>query len=181
MRNATTPDFAKAGQQHDAPTKGSGRLKTTLFAAGILLAEAALIAGGFMYLGGPSEVAAQANFISDIEPQRISEVSLINEKLTNDRMGSVYVYPVEIYVHVDQADARWFGDLVGQYQNEIRAEMTALWRGADPESLQDPHMEIMTRRIEHQLRERFEGEADPEFPRIIKAVIVSGAGFRIRG
>jgi hypothetical protein len=41
-------------------------------------------------------------------------------------------------------------------------------------------MKVMTDRIETLLRERFEGEARPEISRIVKVVIVSGTGFRIR-
>ena len=164
-----------------APTKSGGRLKTAVIAALLLSAEAGLIAGGFMYLGGPSEVTAETALPLTYESARITEIQLIDEKLTNDRLGSVYVYPVEVYVHVPEDQELWLTDLVKQYQHEIRAEMTALWRAADPTSLQDPHMDLMTQRIESLLRERFEGDPDPEFSRIAKVVIVSGTGFRIRG
>ena len=72
-------------------------------------------------------------------------------------------------------------DLVGQFHNEIRAEVTALWRSADPVALQDPRMDVVTNRVETLLRNRFEGEASPEHPRIRKVVIVCGTGFRVRG
>ena len=112
---------------------------------------------------------------------RISEIELVDEKMTNDRLGAVYVYPVEVYVHVPEDHALWLSDLVSQFQHEIRAEMAALWRQADPAVLQDPRMKVMTDRIETLLRTRFEGEAQPELSRIVKVVIVSGTGFRIRG
>ena len=178
---------APSHANHDErPAQGQppcgGRLKTLFLASSFLILEAAVIIGGFMYLGSPSEVTAESDFMAAVGSRtRIAEIRLIDEKLTNDRLGSVYVYPVEIYVHVPEADETWITDLIGQYQNEIRAEMTALWRSADPASLQDPHMEAMTRHIESMLRERFEGDADPEFPRIAKVVIVSGTGFRVRG
>lgn len=152
-----------------------------MLAAGVLLGEAALIAGAFMYLGSPEEVTAEMAVAPPVENQRITEVQLVDEQLTNDRLGSVYVYPVEVYVHVPEDESTWIADLISQYQNEIRAEMTALWRSADPAALQDPRMEVMTRRIETLLRKRFEGDSEPEFSRINKVVIVSGTGFRVRG
>jgi hypothetical protein len=182
MKRNTTNGPCNDQSPAQDPALGGGKLKTTALAASLLIVEAALIVGGFTYLGGPSEVTAESDFAAAVGyPQRIAEIRLIDEKLTNDRLGSVHVYPVEIYVHVPEEEETWLADLVGQYQNEIRAEMTALWRAADPTSLQDPHMEVMTRRIESLLRERFEGDADPEFPRITKVVIVSGTGFRVRG
>lgn len=167
---------------NDTPA-GGGRIKTLVMACGLLVTEAALILGWFMFFAGPAPVAAESEMIDmgPVETARITEVRLIEEKLTNDRLGSVYVYPVEVYVHVPEGERGWFDDLVGQFQHEIRAEMTALWRSADPVALQDPRMEVMTGRIESLLRERFEGEPDPELSRIRKVVIVCGTGFRIRG
>ena len=128
------------------------------------------------HLESVEEVLAEEPPVVD----RISEIELVDEKMTNDRLGAVYVYPVEVYVHVPEDHAIWLSDLVSQFQHEIRAEMATLWRQADPAVLQDPRMKVMTDRIETLLRTRFEGEAKPELSRIVKVVIVSGTGFRIR-
>ena len=172
-------DSAGKGSQ---PESGKGPFKTMSMAAVVLILEAALIVGAFMFFAGPDEVAAEDELTATpIEGERIAEIMLIDEQLTNDRLGSVYVYPVEIYVHVPEGDQDWFRDLVGQFHNEIRAEVTALWRSADPVALQDPRMEMITVQVETLLRNRFEGEASPENPRIRKVVIVCGTGFRVRG
>jgi hypothetical protein len=164
-------------------SQGRGRhFKTIALAAGLLLAEAALFVGGFMYLTPDAGTADMAEVMTEDAAalSRISEIELVDEQMTNDRLGAVYVYPVEVYVHVPEDHALWLSDLVGQFQHEIRAEMAALWRQADPAVLQDPRMKVMTDRIETLLRTRFEGEAKPEISRIVKVVIVSGTGFRIR-
>ncbi len=165
-----------------APQRRGGHFKTIALAAGLLIAEAALFVGGFMYLTPDAGTADMAEVMSEETPMlsRISEIKLVEEKMTNDRLGAVYVYPVEVYVHVPEDHALWLSDLVGQFQHEIRAEMATLWRQADPAVLQDPRMKVMTDRIETLLRKRFEGEAKPEVSRIVKVVIVSGTGFRIR-
>lgn len=164
------------------PPKSKATVKTMGMATLVLALEAALIVGAFMFFAGPAEVSAEDELMStSVEEQRISEIMLIDEQLTNDRLGSVYVYPVEIYVHVPENEQPWFNDLVGQFHNEIRAEVTALWRSADPVALQDPRMDVVTSRVETLLRNRFEGEASPEHPRIRKVVIVCGTGFRVRG
>tara|TARA_B100001059_G_scaffold156285_1_gene155812 strand:+ start:409 stop:948 length:540 start_codon:yes stop_codon:yes gene_type:complete len=164
------------------PQARGRHFKTIALAAGLLLAEAALFVGGFMYLSPDAGTADTVEIFAEESPvmDRISEIELVDEKMTNDRLGAVYVYPVEVYVHVPEDHALWLSDLVGQFQNEIRAEMAALWRQADPAVLQDPRMKVMTDRIETLLRTRFEGEAKPELSRIVKVVIVSGTGFRIR-
>lgn len=162
--------------------KSKGTFKTMSMATLVLALEAALIVGAFLFFAGPVEVSAEDDLTAiPAEQQRITEIMLIDEQLTNDRLGSVYVYPVEIYVHVPEEEQPWFNDLVGQFHNEIRAEVTALWRSADPVALQDPRMDVVTNRVETLLRNRFEGEASPEHPRIRKVVIVCGTGFRVRG
>ena len=165
-----------------APQGLARHFKTLALAAGLLIAEAALFVGGFMYLSPGSGTADMAEVLAEETPvaDRISEIELVDEKMTNDRLGAVYVYPVEVYVHVPEDHALWLSDLVSQFQHEIRAEMATLWRQADPAVLQDPRMKVMTDRIETLLRTRFEGEAKPELSRIVKVVIVSGTGFRIR-
>ena len=160
---------------------GSGRLKTLLLAAGLLLGEAVLLLGGYHYIAGPKTVSAETDHeFNDRSGERITELQLINERLTNNRMGAVYVYPVEIYVQVSEPDSEWWTQLTSQYHNEIRAEIAALWRSADQLVLDDPKLEVMTRRVQTLLRTRFEGEANPEVPRISKVVIVPSTGFRVR-
>ena len=159
----------------------SGRFKTFLLAGGLLVGEAVLLLGGYHYVAGPQSVSAESDqHIVDASEQRITELQLINERLTNNRMGAVYVYPVEIYVQVNEPDSAWWTELTDQYQNEIRAEIAALWRSADQLVLDDPKLEVMTRRVQTLLRTRFEGEANPEVPRICKVVIVPSTGFRVR-
>lgn len=179
MSDRTRNEQADASER---TSRGKGPFRTMSMAAVVLTLEAALIVGAFMFFAGPDEVAAEDELVATpAVAERIAEISLIDEQLTNDRLGSVYVYPVEIFVHVPEGDRAWFEDLVGQFHNEIRAEVTALWRSADPVALQDPRMDAVTNRVETLLRTRFEGEASPEHPRIRKAVIVCGTGFRVRG
>ena len=163
------------------PSSKGGRFKTLLLAAGLLVGEAVVLLGGYHYVAGPKTVSAETDEqVLNAPEQRITELPLINERLTNNRMGAVYVYPVEIYVQVIESDSAWWNELTAQYQNEIRAEISALWRSADQLVLDDPKLEVMTRRVQSLLRTRFEGEANPEVPRISKVVIVPSTGFRVR-
>ena len=174
------PHHASDEPTQASPARGS-RFKTFLLAGGLLVGEAVLLLGGYHYVAGPQSVSAESDQqIIDASEQRITELPLINERLTNNRLGAVYVYPVEIYVQVNEPDSEWWTELTNQYQNEIRAEIAALWRSADQMVLDDPKLEVMTRRVRTLLRTRFEGEANPEIPRICKVVIVPSTGFRIR-
>jgi hypothetical protein len=175
------PTSQSSDETPSTPSSKGGRFKTLLLAAGLLVGEAVVLLGGYHYVAGPKTVSAETDQqILNAPEQRITELPLINERLTNNRMGAVYVYPVEIYVQVIESDSAWWNELTGQYKNEIRAEISALWRSADQLVLDDPKLEVMTRRVQSLLRTRFEGEANPEVPRISKVVIVPSTGFRIR-
>jgi hypothetical protein len=179
MSSKQDPNVSDATAVTGSPR--GGRIKTFLLAGGLLVGEAVLLLGGYHYVAGPKSVSAESDQqIVDAPETRITELQLINERLTNNRMGAVYIYPVEIYVQVNEPDSAWWTELTDQYQNEIRAEIAALWRSADQLVLDDPKLEVMTRRVQTLLRTRFEGEANPEVPRICKIVIVPSTGFRIR-
>ena len=178
----STHETSTNDTSNDAGRPAGGRFRTLVLAAGLLVGEAVLLLGGYHYLAGPRTVSAEVDHdFDDRGGQRVTELQLIDEQLTNNRMGAVYVYPVEIYVQVAEPDSEWWTQLTSQYQNEIRAEIAALWRSADQLVLDDPKLEVMTRRVQTLLRTRFEGEANPEVPRINKVVIVPSTGFRVRG
>ena len=122
MPSKQDPQSSETTDSAGAPR--GGRFKTFLLAGGLLIGEAVLLLGGYHYVAGPQSVSAESDEqIVEAPERRITELQLINERLTNNRMGAVYVYPVEIYVQVNEPDSAWWTELTDQYQNEIRAEI----------------------------------------------------------
>jgi hypothetical protein len=86
---------------------------------------------------------------------------------------------VEIYVQVKSRYSVQVSDEFDQFRNEIKSDITAIWRQSDPREFQEPKLQSLTRKIGALLNQRF--GVDPEYsePIISKCVIVMGTGFRV--
>jgi hypothetical protein len=162
-----------------APAK-SGMGKFFVITAVLLVLEAAVFGGLYVMLGGPKSAAATEPIVAvDPEEQKIVEVLVLNERLANDRTGLTFVYPTEVYVQVRKKDQAWVTEEVERFRNEIRADLVAVWRTAEPHHFQEPRLESLTRRVETLLRERFDKRNARGEPVIVKTVVVAGTGIRI--
>ncbi|MDZ4829896.1 MAG: hypothetical protein SGJ09_06815 [Phycisphaerae bacterium] len=160
-----------------AKKKGS---KVGLITVVLLVVEAAVFGAAFMVLGKPKSVEATAPVVvKDPEEEKLVEVLVINDKLANDRSGLTFVYPTEIYVQVKKKEETWVGEEIERFRNEIRADVTAVWRTAEPHHFQEPKLESLTRRVEALLRERFDKHNPDGEAVVAKCVIVSGTGIRM--
>jgi flagellar basal body-associated protein FliL len=162
-----------------APAKGGG-MKFAIVTVVLLVVEAAVLGGIFMMLNKPKSAEAEAPVVHiDPEEEKLVEVLVLNERLANDRSGLTFVYPTEIYVQVKKKHEAVVTEEIERLKNELRADIVALWRTAEPQHLQEPRMESMTRRVETLLRERFDKHGTEEEPVVQKCVIVSGTGIRM--
>jgi len=160
--------------------KQGGGFKTILVVGGMLLVEAVLILGAVMMFGQPETVQASDVMTAQAdEEEKIVEVLVLDDRLPNSRQGINYVYDTEIWVHVKQKNQKDVSDELNRFRNEIKAEIMAIWRTAEPRHLQEPRMENLTRKVHALLDRRFGDDPDGESPVIQKTVIVSGPGFRI--
>jgi hypothetical protein len=150
---------------------------------GILVVEAAVIIGAMTVLGGPPEVeAAEVPAVLEApEEERIVEILVLDAKLPNNKSGATYLYDTEIYVQVKQRYADAVGEELSQFRNEIKSEITAIWRTAEPQHFQEPRLQTLTRRVQTMLSDRFGVDRQHDEPIISKCVIVMGMGFRIDG
>lgn len=164
-----------------APTaSGGGKGKFVVITAVLLVGEAALFGGLYFLFGGPkSAQATEAVVAKDPEEEKIVEVLVLNERLANDRTGLTFVYPTEVYVQVKKRDEAWVAEEVERFRNEIRADLVAVWKTAEPHHFQEPRLESLTRRAETLLRERFDQRNASGQPVVVKSVVVSGTGIRV--
>jgi ABC-type glycerol-3-phosphate transport system substrate-binding protein len=147
----------------------------------ILAVEAVVIIGAMMLLGGPPKVEAAevAAVLEAPEEERIVEILVLDGKLPNNKSGATYLYDTEIYVQVKKRYADEVAEELSQFRNEIKSEITAVWRTAEARHFQEPRLQSLTRRIQTMLSDRFGVDQQRDEPIISKCVIVMGMGFRI--
>lgn len=158
-----------------------GYMKALLLIAVILVAEVAVVIGVIVFIAGPSTVDASGIATTEeiVGDQRVVETLVIHAKLPNSRSGVTYLYDTEIYVQTIERNVERVQRELDQFNNEIRAEMTAIWRTAEPHHFQEPNLETLTRHVEAKLRNRFGTDPQTEEPIVKKCVLVMGTGFRI--
>lgn len=156
--------------------------KTAIAVLGILLVEAVGIIGAMKFLGGhPAEVSAvEAPHASeDSASDKIVETKVLDAKMPNNKSGVTYIYATEVYVQVKKRNAERVKAEVEQFQNELKADITAIWRTAEPQHFQEPKLENLTRKVYALLNDRFGIDKEHKEPIIAKVVIVMSTGFRI--
>jgi flagellar basal body-associated protein FliL len=162
------------------PEPGSKK-KTAVMMTAILIVEAAVIVGAFFLVGGPPDVSAMSSTaaIEAAADERVIEMLVLDDRLPNNKSGITYIYDTEIYVQVKQRyEAQVSGEL-DQFENEIRAEINAVWKTSEPQHFQEPMLETLTRKIYAMFDERFGADQETGERIIAKCVIVMGTGMRI--
>lgn len=160
----------------------AGGKKPFILVAALLVIEAALIISVMKFAGGTPDVAAASS--PDLDPElmaseKIVEVLVLDAKLPNSKSGSSYLYSTEIYVQVKAKHVDQVQSLVSQFYNEIKAELTAVWRTSEPSHFQEPKLETLTRKVTALLEGRLGVDPMTEEPVLQKCVIVMGTGFRV--
>ena len=176
--NAANGAAASGG---DAAPRKSGK-KTLIMVAAMLVVEAAVIFGVMKFLGGgPKHVSAvQMAHAEEGSPgDKIVETLVLDAKMPNNKSGVSYIYAAEIYVQVRERHLGKVKGEIEQFQNEIKADITAIWRSAEPQVVQEPKLENLTRKVTSLLNERFGEDKERNEPIVHKVVIVMSTGFRI--
>ena len=174
MRPDEAPDQVERSAQNP-------RLRTVIVVGGILVIEAVVIIGAMMMLGGPPEVEAARPPATLESPadERIVEILVFDGKLPNNKTGVTYLYKTEVYAQVKTRYADRVNGELAQFRNEIKSEITAIWRTSDPRHFQEPKLQTLTRKIQTMLDQRFGVDLRRDEPIISKCVIVMGTGFRV--
>jgi hypothetical protein len=171
-----------APEDQEAPRKRRrSPIRLIIIVGTILAVEAVVIIGAMTLLGGPAEVeAAEVPAVLEApEEERIVEILVLDGRLPNNKSGVTYLYDTEIYVQVKQRYADQVAEELSQFRNEIKSEITAVWRTAEARNFQEPRLQSLTRRIQTMLSDRFGVDRQRDEPIISKCVIVMGMGFRI--
>ncbi len=162
-------------------TSEKQKLKPMLLIVAILVLEAVVIVGALKFFTGPTVAHAEDPMaLAGVpEEEKITEVMILSARLPNSRSGVTYLYDTEIYVQVKRKYAERVQEELEQFQNEIRAELTALWRTSEPQHFREPRLETLTRKVYALLGERFGNDSESGEAVVNKPVIVMGTGFRV--
>jgi len=173
MADSTTPASPKSG--------GSSKLKTMIAVAVMLVLEAAVIIAVMMFAGGPPSVEAMptSGELVSSEDEKIVETLILDAKLFNSRTGVPYLYNTEVYAHVKRKHAEGVCEELEQFQNEIKAEIAAIWKLAEPHQFQEAKNESLTRKVYALLNERFGNDLETGESIIQKCIVYMGTGLRV--
>ncbi|MGI9013781.1 MAG: hypothetical protein ACR2GY_05960 [Phycisphaerales bacterium] len=168
--------------ENTTSTEKKSGLKKIIFIVALLGIEAAVLLGVVMVLKGPATVEA-SDILPDLKPEeeKTVEVLVLADRLLNSRSGINFLYDTEVWVHVKKKHEERVADELNRFRNELKAELMAIWRTAEPRQLQEPKMENLTRKAQTLLDRRFGVDGDTGEPIIQKCLIVSGPGFRVDG
>lgn len=169
-----------AEDTHAAPPAGSSK-KTIVILVAMLAIEAAVIVGAFLLIGAPAEVSAMGS-VADVEgaeDEKLVEILVLDDRLPNALSGVTYIYDTEIYIQAKRKYEARIDEELDQFENEIRAEINAIWKTSDPRDFQEPMLETLTRKIDAMFNERFGNDQESGDRVVAKTVIVMGTGMRI--
>lgn len=173
-----------AEETQAAPAEKPKSKKTAIVVVAILALEAVIIFGAMKFLGGNAAHVSAVEVEPDgpaSEEEKIVETLVLDAKMPNNKSGVTYIYAAEIYVQVKQRHLPRVKSEIEQFQNEIKADITAIWRTAEPQHFQEPKLENLTRKVYALLSERFGEDKTHKEPIVSKVVIVMSTGFRVDG
>lgn len=139
--------------------------------AAVLLIEAAVIVGLFMFSGGPSEVKAEPG-VEDMLAvgEQPAEVLVLAGKFQNTKSGRSFMYDTEIYIKTKQKHFDYLTEKKEAMQATITKDITTIFRRAEPSHLREQELATLTRQISAALENRF-GDDDNDEPYVDEVLI----------
>lgn len=168
----------------ETPAKKSGGMKTMIIVLVVVVLEAVGIVGAMMFMGGGAQAVSALEVTHeehDAEGSKIVELEVLKGNLPNNKSGVTYIYNTEVYVQVKNRNAEPVKAEIEQFKAEIKADLNAIWRTAEPQHFQEPKLETLTRKVYALLDERFGLDKEHDEAKVSKVVIVMGTGFRMDG
>jgi len=146
MADEKKPDTEKT---QDKPKKAS--LKIMMMVAVAMIIEAGVLLGAAMMTKTPEVSAESFAEKENSDLDRLIEIPVLNDRLSNSRQGVVYLYETEIVI---QVKARHEEDVTKRLEeNTAHTKMvvSTLWRQAEPRYFDEPQLSTLTRQVEEEL------------------------------
>src|SRR5690606_26829584 len=122
---------------------------------GALLLEGGAIAGAFFLTSGPAKVHADptAQDEAAMAEQPVEE-QVLEERFQNTRTGRTYLYDTQIYIMVKRKNQEQTRSLLKEKSAQVSADVTTIFRRAEPAHLLEPSLATLTRQIKAALDNR---------------------------
>jgi flagellar basal body-associated protein FliL len=168
MAEEVKKDVAAAAEE---PKKKGLPLIPIIAVASVLLLEAVVIVGLFMFSGGPSEVKAEPGLADEIAAgEAPAEILVLAGKFQNTKSGRSFMYDTEIYVKTKQKHLELLEERKEQLQATITKEIATIYRRAEPSHLREQELATLTRQVTSALEEVF-GEDENDEPYVQEVLI----------
>jgi len=136
-----------------APKKKAG-LKMIIAALAVVILEVGTVGITAKMAGGPRQVTAETPVQPKAEVmERDVEVKLLAERMPNSLSGQQYLYDLQVVVKVSDKNKTKVTELFTERDAEIRDQVRTIIASSDPNSLVEPGLETLRRKISYQLEQ----------------------------
>lgn len=137
----------------------------------VLVIEAVVIVGLFMFSGGPSEVKAEPGVEDALAAgEDPAEILVLAGKFQNTRSGRSFMYDTEVYIKTKQKHLELLETRKEQMQASITRDLATIYRRAEPSHLREQELATLTRQVTAALQERF-GKDENDEPYVQEVLI----------
>ncbi len=151
----------------EAPQKGLPLIPIIAVGA-VLLIEAVLIVGLFMFSGGPEPATASAGEPDEMaEMEMRAEIMVVKGKFQNTTSGRNLMYDTEIFIAVKKKHQERVEEQVESMKASIRRDITTIFRRANPAQLREQELATLTRQVRAVLDTRL-GDVPEESDAVVK-------------
>ncbi|BAM04515.1 FliL family protein [Phycisphaera mikurensis] len=155
----------------EEPAKKKLPLVPIIVVAAMLIGEAAVVAGMFMFLGGPAEVQADPAVTDELaEGARPLTLPVLATKFQNKKSGESFLYDVEIFATTQKKHEEDATRLLEEKKAAIQFEVMVIFRKAEPAFLREASLQTLTRQIRSVVQEavgNVPGTDEPYFDDVI--------------
>ena len=138
-------------QTQDTPKKSS--MKVIIMVAAAMFIEAGVIIGAAFFTRTPEVSAAPFAEAAEADPDRVIEIPLLKERMSNNRQGIVYLYETEIVIQIREKYEKDVTRRLEENSARIKMMIGTLWRQAEPRFFEEPQLSTLTRQVESTLGE----------------------------
>ncbi|WP_428386535.1 hypothetical protein [Mucisphaera sp.] len=157
-------------------------MKTIIAVAAVVIIEAVVIVGIFMFAGGPETVEADIRAADEAALAEMpAEVLVVAEKFQNTRTGRAYLYDTEVYVVVKARHQAIVEQRIDTFRAQISNAMATIFRRAEPSFLLEPDLSTLRRQIHAALDEQFGRDEETGKSYIDQVLIPKATQFRSDG
>lgn len=165
-------DAVEAAGEADGGGKKKFPLAPVIVVAAVMLVEAVVVAGLFLFMGGPAEVQADETLPDVVAAEEAPvEILLIAARFQNRVTGENFLYDTEIYGETRAKHEETVQELVDKNMGTIKSRINTIFRSASPSHLDEPDLATLKRQVKAALLDEFGN--DPDGKPYLEAVYIA--------